>query len=72
MNVLAGKVTVKKFLPPFRKRTYFTREEFAPKTRLFRTDSVCINAASTLQKHAYSNILKISPPKNENFEIKKF
>ena len=28
-----------------------------------------INA--TLQKHAYSNILKISPPKTENFQIKK-
>ena len=24
-----------------------------------------------LRKHAYSNILKISPPKSENFEIKK-
>ena len=23
-----------------------------------------------LRKHAYSNILKISPPKNENFQIK--
>ena len=23
-----------------------------------------------LQKHAYSNILKISPPKKENFQIK--
>ena len=26
----------------------------------------------TLRKHAYSNILKILPPKNENFQIKKF
>ena len=25
----------------------------------------------TLRKHAYSNILKISPPKTENFQIKK-
>ena len=25
----------------------------------------------SLRKHAYSNILKILPPKNENFEIKK-
>ena len=25
----------------------------------------------TLRKHAYSNILKILPPKNENFQIKK-
>ena len=24
----------------------------------------------TLRKHAYSNILKISPPKTENFQIK--
>ena len=27
----------------------------------------CMNS---LQKHAYSNILKISPPKTENFQIK--
>ena len=26
----------------------------------------------TLQKHAYSNILKILRPKNENFQIKSF
>ena len=26
---------------------------------------------STLRKYAYSNILKILPPKNENFKIKK-
>ena len=25
----------------------------------------------TLRKHAYSNILKILPPKNENFQMKK-
>ena len=25
----------------------------------------------SLRKHAYSNILKISPPKTENFQIKK-
>ena len=25
----------------------------------------------SLQKHAYSNILKILPPKNENFQINK-
>ena len=25
----------------------------------------------SLRKHAYSNILKILPPKNENFQIKK-
>ena len=27
---------------------------------------------SPLQKHTYSNILKILLPKNENFQIKKF
>ena len=27
---------------------------------------------NTLRKHAYSNILKILPPKNENFQIKIF
>ena len=26
--------------------------------------------STTLRKHAYSNILKILPPKNENFQIK--
>ena len=26
---------------------------------------------NSLRKHAYSNILKILPPKNENFQIKK-
>ena len=29
------------------------------------------NDPSGLRKHAYSNILKILPPKNENFQIKK-
>ena len=27
-------------------------------------------SCSTLRKHAYSNILKILPPKNENFQMK--
>ena len=27
--------------------------------------------AGSLRKHAYLNILKILPPKNENFQIKK-
>ena len=27
--------------------------------------------ANTLQKHTYSNILKMLPPKTENFQIKK-
>ena len=30
-----------------------------------------LSCLSTLRKHAYSNILKISPPKNESFQIKK-
>ena len=29
-------------------------------------------ASASLRKHAYSNILKILPPKNENFQIKIF
>ena len=29
------------------------------------------NNSFTLRKHAYSNILKILPPKNENFQVKK-
>ena len=29
-----------------------------------------ISAGTSLRKHAYSNILKILPPKNENFQIK--
>ena len=29
-----------------------------------------VRGSCTLRKHAYSNILKISPPKNENFQIK--
>ena len=28
--------------------------------------------AEPLRKHVYSNIMKILPPKNENFQIKKF
>ena len=30
-----------------------------------------IYAVSPLRKHAYSSILKVLPPKNENFQIKK-
>ena len=33
--------------------------------------SVFISEMYSLRKHAYSNILKILPPKNENFQIKK-
>ena len=31
----------------------------------------CMRWCFTLLKHAYSNILKMFPPKNENFQIKK-
>ena len=31
-----------------------------------------LGAQSSLRKHAYSNIYKISPPKTENFQIKNF
>ena len=37
------------------------------------TFAVCIfpgDFFTTLRKHAYSNILKFSPPKTENFQIK--
>ena len=30
------------------------------------------NLNTSLRKHAYSNILKISPPKTENLQIQKF
>ena len=30
----------------------------------------CVTAQFTLRKHAYSNILKIIPPKIKNFQIK--
>ena len=30
------------------------------------------SSAGSLRKHAYSNILKILPPKNENFQIEFF
>ena len=33
---------------------------------------VRIYRSHPLRKHAYSNILKIIPPKHENFQIKKF
>ena len=33
--------------------------------------SIVANGGVALRKHAYSNILKNSPPKNENFQIKK-
>ena len=31
---------------------------------------LCSSTRAILRKHAYSNILKILPPKNENFQIK--
>ena len=39
----------------------------------FKSEIVRINVRAhnfTLRKHAYSNILKILPPKNENFSVK--
>ena len=30
----------------------------------------CLSITTALRKHAYSNILNISPPKTENFKIK--
>ena len=39
-----------------------------PSDILTYADSGC--RMSPLRKHAYSNILKILPPKNENFQIK--
>ena len=36
----------------------------------FRTSAPFVPGNFTLRKHAYSNILKILPPKNENFQIK--
>ena len=35
---------------------------------LYRSYGCCLQ--DSLRKHAYSNILKILPPKNENFQIK--
>ena len=35
-------------------------------TTSFRTNAIVV----TLRKHAYSNILRILPPKNENFRMK--
>ena len=35
-----------------------------------QTVLVCSTAEVTLRKQAYANILKILPPKNENFQIK--
>ena len=34
--------------------------------------SLAADLQYTLRKHAYSNILKILPPENENFQIKFF
>ena len=35
-------------------------------------DSTAKSLILTLRKHTYSNILKILPPKNENFQIINF
>ena len=45
-------------------------EEEEEKKRMYRLDSVSTSGPLSLRKHAYSNILKILPPKNENFQIK--
>ena len=37
----------------------------------FPLSSLKRSQAKSLRKHAYSNIMKILPPKNENFQIKK-
>ena len=37
----------------------------------FQTDKKSLSIHGSLPKHAYSNILKISPPKKANFQIKK-
>ena len=36
-----------------------------------RIEDMPLQEKASLRKHAYSNILKILPPKNENFQIKK-
>ena len=40
-----------------------------PNARNISSD-MCAQQRVTLRKHAYSNTLKILPPKNENFQIK--
>ena len=37
---------------------------------LLSSGMMLLFACFSLQKHAYSNIMKILPPKNENFQIK--
>ena len=53
--------------------TYFPKYDFgiltsAPLNRNLKPEHT--KTINTLRKHAYSNILKIFPPKNENFQIK--
>ena len=64
-----GDNSMKIALPPILKGIYSKRKEFAPKES--RQFTKIASASCTLWKHAYSKILKISPPKNENFRIKK-
>ena len=40
------------------------------KRRVFMLETIEPGHRLSLRKQAYSNILKISPPKNENFQIK--
>ena len=47
-------------------KSYFQRTN--KKKKIFSSDELANSVL--LRKHAYSNILKILPPKNENFQIK--
>ena len=49
---------IKRKLHPIRQRKHFTR---------IGARIMAEGTGMPLQKHAYSNILKILPPKNENF-----
>ena len=51
---------------------YFSQKRFAPLCMRFAYGPAMIinDEYGSLRKHAYSNILKILPPKNESFQIK--
>ena len=51
-----------------KKRVRINHEKRAIDVRVIELK--CSNQRSSLRKHAYSNILKILPPRNENFQIK--
>ena len=46
------------------------KEKFDQVYTACQSDTNCRHIIKPLQKHAYSNILKISPPKTERFQIK--